>query len=101
MPAVQQSSAPIYPILVPKQGEAPHTIHRVTPTHHGRTLVLLGDAADYLQTNSTVDSSRREAAHILRRLAREVFDEYAAETWAPRPLTDWFMRQAVRIYGAA
>jgi hypothetical protein len=60
------------------------TIHRLSRTHHGRTLLMLGHAAEYL-----IDSRRfepmdktavadHEAVHILLGLSRSVFDEYAA-----------------------
>jgi hypothetical protein len=58
------------------------TIHRVTATHHGRTLLMLGHAAEYLVDTrrflqATVSDSDNEAVHILMGLSRSVFDEYA------------------------
>jgi|HubBroStandDraft_6_1064221.scaffolds.fasta_scaffold741028_1 hypothetical protein len=59
------------------------TIHRVTATHHGRTLLMLGHAAEYLVDShrfvqqGTANDSDNEAVHILMGLSRSVFDEYA------------------------
>jgi hypothetical protein len=59
------------------------TIHRVTATHHGRTLLTLGHAAEYLVASrrfvqqATANDSDNEAIHILMGLSRSVFDDYA------------------------
>jgi hypothetical protein len=59
------------------------TIHRVTKTHHGRTLLMLGHAAEYLADsrrflfNEPVPDADDEAIRILMRLSRSVFEEYA------------------------
>ena len=59
------------------------TIHRLTRTHHGRTLLTLGHAAEYLLNSRRFlvqgrrDDSANEAVHILMGLSRRVFDEYA------------------------
>jgi hypothetical protein len=59
------------------------TIHRVTKTHHGRTLLSLGHAAEYLAhscrfpSRGKMSDSDNEAIHILMSLSRSVFDEYA------------------------
>jgi hypothetical protein len=59
------------------------TIHRITKTHHGRTLVSLGHAAEYLANSrrfllrEKMNDSDNEAIHILMSLSRRVFDEYA------------------------
>ena len=59
------------------------TIHRVTRTHHGRTLLMLGHAAEYLadsrrfSARGRATDSDNEAIHILMGLSRTVFDEYA------------------------
>ncbi len=58
------------------------TIYRITETHHGRTLLTLGHAAEYLADTrrfffpDTASRAEDEAIHILMRLARNVFDEY-------------------------
>ena len=94
-------------IASPEHGDPDLTIHRHTSSHHGKALRILGHAAEYLvatrafftsQTEATAD---REAVQILMRLSREVFEEYAAITIHRRPVTDWVMNRAVRIYGAA
>jgi hypothetical protein len=59
------------------------TIHRITKTHHGRTLVSLGHAAEYLANSrrfllrEKMNDSDNEAIHLLMSLSRRVFDEYA------------------------
>ena len=59
------------------------TIHRVTKTHHGRTLLMLGHAAEYLADSrkflprGKATDSDIEAIHILMGLSRSVFDDYA------------------------
>ena len=83
------------------------TIHRQTSSHHGRALRTLGHAAEYLVKTRSVSSSRaksatdNEAVHVLMRLSREVFEEYAAITVHRHPVTDWVINRAIRIYGAA
>jgi hypothetical protein len=59
------------------------TIHRLTKTHHGRTLLMLGHAAEHLinsrrfMVQAKANDSDNEAVHILMGLSRNVFDEYA------------------------
>jgi hypothetical protein len=59
------------------------TIHRITRTHHGRTLLLLGHAAEYLVDSrqflqqAAANDSDNEAIHILMSLSRSVFDDFA------------------------
>ena len=59
------------------------TIHRLTRSHHGRTLLMLGHAAEYLVDSrrylayGKASDSDNEAVHILMSLSREVFDDYA------------------------
>jgi hypothetical protein len=68
---------------------------------------MLGHAAEYLVNSrmfspeSMETAGDREAIHILMRLSREVFDEYAVAATHRRPIFDWMMSRAVRIYGAA
>lgn len=87
--------------------ETRFTIHRRTASHHGRTLQTLGHAAEYLAESMRDDldpahqAADREAIHILMRLSREIFDDYVAANHKRRPITDWLMSQAVRVYGAA
>lgn len=90
-----------------KESDRKLTIHRRTSSHHGRTLRILGHAAEHL--TSSINFSRDnhdtaatlEAIHILLRLSREVFDDYARTNDQHHPVADWLMRQAVRVYGAA
>jgi hypothetical protein len=88
-------------------GDPDLTIHRQTSSHHGRALRTLGHAAEYLVKTRSVSSSRaksatdNEAVHVLMRLSREVFEEYAAITVHRHPVTDWVINRAIRIYGAA
>jgi hypothetical protein len=73
---------------------------------NGRTLQILGHAAEHLTDQLTLDNeavhvdATREAIHILLRLSREVFEEYANATRRYHP-ADWLMRQDIGVYGAA
>ena len=93
------------PLAVTRAEETVHTIHRRSRSHHGATLRTLGHAAEYLATRSfsieSPDAGDRQAIHILIRLSREIFDDYASLTQRHHPVTDWIMGQAVRLYGAA
>jgi hypothetical protein len=80
------------------------TIHRITKTHHGRTLLTLGHAAEYL-ANSRRHSPQRfdqranvEAIHILLGLSRSVFEEYAERRTLNRRVEGWLVEQAVRLF---
>lgn len=54
------------------------TIPPISPKHHGRSLEILGHAADYLGTEAAEGRHCPcEAIHILKCLGREVFDDYA------------------------
>src|ERR1700722_9246837 len=61
------------------------TMRRPMGTHHGRTLLMLGHAAEHLASSrkffveETGRSADNEAIHILRSLSRGVFEEYASE----------------------
>jgi hypothetical protein len=81
------------------------TIHRITSTHHGRTLLILGHAAEYLVNSRRYlaeefdHSAETEAVHILMELSRRVFEEFAAEEPTKlQRIEDWVVRQAVRIF---
>ncbi|MGH9595794.1 MAG: hypothetical protein ACRD3K_03260 [Edaphobacter sp.] len=81
------------------------TVHRITSTHHGRTLLTLGHAAEHLVNSrryamSEYDhNSDREAVHLLMELSRSVFEEYAAEKPTPEQrLEDWVVRQTARLF---
>ncbi len=79
------------------------TIHRVTKTHHGRTLLTLGHAAEYL-ANSFRYSTRKfdcearlEAIHILMGLSRCVFEEFAEQRRPHQRFQDWLVTWVVRL----
>jgi hypothetical protein len=79
------------------------TIHRVTGTHHGRTLLMLGHAAEYLVDSrrflqrAAVNHSDNEAIHILMGLSRTVFDEYAGGVSKGRRLDRLMLGFVTRI----
>jgi hypothetical protein len=83
------------------------TIHRVTETHHGRALRILGHAAEHLVLSASCSThcghatGDSDAIRILMRLSREIFDDYAAMNTHRHPVTHWVMERAVRVYGAA
>jgi hypothetical protein len=78
------------------------TIHRITKSHHGRTLLLLGHASEYLANSRRFtmlrydDSADEEAIHILMGLSRQVFEEFAEQTTEKRRLGDRLIERAVR-----
>jgi hypothetical protein len=90
------------------QGRAVHstgdlTIHRITETHHGRTLLTLGHAAEYLvnsrrySTQGFDHEANVEAIHILMGLSRDVFEEFAGQRARNRRF-EWVIEQAVRLF---
>jgi hypothetical protein len=80
------------------------TIHRITKTHHGRTLLTLGHAAEYLATSRRYSAQRFdheaevEAIHILMGLSRGVFEEFAERRTLNRKFEDWLVERAVRLF---
>jgi hypothetical protein len=79
------------------------TIHRITNSHHGRTLLTLGHAAEYL-ANSRRYSGREvdheanlEAIHVLMGASRMVFEEYAERRNLRRRVEDWVVGRAVKV----
>jgi hypothetical protein len=80
------------------------TIHRITSTHHGRTLLTLGHAAEYLansrrySTEKVDHASNVEAIHILMELSRSVFDDFAERRTLNRRLEQWLIGRAVRLF---
>lgn len=81
------------------------TIHRITSTHHGRTLLILGHAAEYLvssrrySTQEYDHNAETEAVHLLMELSRRVFEEFAAKRPTKRQrIEDWVVRQAVWMF---
>jgi hypothetical protein len=105
------------PVLVPRrtrafpslsQGKAMSsvgdlTIHRITRTHHGRTLLMLGHAAEHLansrrySTEKVDHASSVEAIHILMGLSRSVFEEFAERRALNGRLGDWLVERVVRL----
>jgi hypothetical protein len=79
------------------------TIHRITGSHHGRTLLTLGRAAEHLETSRRYSpqgfdhAADVEAVHILMGLSRSVFEEFAERRTVNRRFEDWLVGQAVRV----
>ena len=79
------------------------TIHRITSTHHGRTLLMLGHAAEYLATSrrfstEKVDHAANvEAVHILLELSRRVFEDFAERRSLNERLQDWLVAGVVGL----
>jgi hypothetical protein len=79
------------------------TTRRITQTHHGRTLLTLGNAAEYLANSRRFtilkfdDAADQEAIHILMELSREVFEEFAEQTTEKRRLGNWMIKRVVRL----
>ena len=79
------------------------TIHRITNSHHGRTLLTLGHAAEYLADlgrHSVSGAERKanvEAVHILMGASRMVFEEYAEQRNVRRRVEDWVVERVVQV----
>lgn len=72
------------------------TIRRISKTHHGRTLQMLGHAAEHLVYSRGFlvrppSAADEEAVRILRRLSSAVFREYAERQRVRRPVEDFVM----------
>lgn len=105
---------PARPFLVPpipkNPAELPHdapwsnlTIRRISRSHHGRTLEMLGHAAEHLVhsrgfMNLAPSVADDEAVRILRRLSSAVFREYADRERVRRPVVDLVMGCANRLF---
>jgi hypothetical protein len=80
------------------------TIHRITSTHHGRTLLMLGHAAEYLANSRRYSAEKVdhagniEAIHLLMEMSRSVFEEFAERRSLPRRMEDWVIERAVRLF---
>jgi hypothetical protein len=80
------------------------TIHRITKAHHGRTLLTLGHAAEYLansrrySTEKVDHAANVEAIHILMELSRSVFDDFAERRTLSRRVEQWLIGGAVRLF---
>jgi hypothetical protein len=90
---------PFGQLPVDVMGRVDLTIHRRTDTHHGATLRLLGHAAEHLIESGRFDfraaKANDQAVHILMRLSREVFEEYAEGVAVRRRFHDWLMNRVV------
>ena len=79
------------------------TIHRITASHHGRTLLTLGHAAEHLANSRRYSTeeydyeAHMEALHILMGLSRSVFDEVAERRGLPGRVQDLVVERAVRL----
>jgi hypothetical protein len=103
-PAIENQNAQSLNTL-PTVTPAPDlTIHRRTSTHHGRTLLTLGHAAEYLVHSRMFLSAEpasqadTEAVHILMQLSRMVFNEYAQQVTANHPLEKWMVGCLVKLF---
>lgn len=73
------------------------TIRRISKSHHGRTLQMLGHAAEHLVNNrrfliaGSASKADDEAVRILRQLSSVVFQEYAESVKVRRPVEDFVM----------
>jgi hypothetical protein len=80
------------------------TIHRITNTHHGRTLLTLGHAAEYLANSRRYSTQKYdheadvEAIHILMELSRSVFEDFAERSTLSRRLEQWLIEPVVRLF---
>ena len=99
-PQGERDALPFSWFPVDPSGKADLTIHRRTDTHHGSTLKTLGHAAEYLAESRrfmmTAGKADREAVHILMRLSREIFEEYAQGIAVRKRFQDWVMDQVVQ-----
>jgi hypothetical protein len=101
----QQQSRGLHSFLPgnPPPRKADLAIRRVTKTHHGRTLLVLGHAAEYLANSRRFamigfdDSADAEAIHILMGLSREIFEEFAEQTAEMRRIGDWVIERVVHL----
>ncbi len=82
------------------------TIHRITKTHHGRTLLMLGHAAEHLAESRRYSigvggrverASHAEAIHILMGLSREVFEEFADLRPMHQRVQNWVVERAAGV----
>ena len=79
------------------------TIHRITSTHHGRTLLMLGHAAEHLATSRRFSTEKVnhtanvEAVHILLELSRRVFEDFAERRSLNERLQDWLVAGVVGL----
>lgn len=78
-------------------------IHRITSGHHGRTLLLLGHAAEHLANSRRFrvgeqdESADVDAIHILMRISRDVFDDYAGARSFSKRVEQWIVDRVVGL----
>jgi len=95
------SSVPTLSPGNPAPKNADLTIHRITRTHHGRTLLTLGHAAEYLANSRRYsiqafdNKSDDEAIHILMGLSRTVFEDFAQHPAWTRRFWNWVVERVV------
>ncbi|HXC94585.1 MAG TPA: hypothetical protein VNU92_02745 [Edaphobacter sp.] len=79
------------------------TIHRITKTHHGRTLLTLGHAAEYLEnsrrywTRELNQEAHVEAIHILMGASQSLFREFAEPRKIHQRVQDFLVKQTVCV----
>jgi hypothetical protein len=94
---------PSFSLGNPSPQSADLTIHRITKTHHGRALLTLGHAAEYLANSrrfailKSDGAADEEAIHLLMGISREVFEEFAEQTTEKRRAGDWLIERIVRL----
>ncbi|WP_158944246.1 hypothetical protein [Granulicella sp. S190] len=87
----------------PEPKHADLTIHRISRSHHGRTLLTLGHAAEYLANSRRYsiqafdNQSDDEAIHILMGLSKGVFEDLARPPRLIRRIGDWAIERVVRL----
>jgi hypothetical protein len=97
------SSVPTLSPGNPAPKNADLTIHRITQTHHGRTLLTLGHAAEYLANSRRYsiqafdNKSDDEAIHILMGVSRSVFEDFAQHPAWTRRVGNWIIERVVRL----
>jgi hypothetical protein len=106
--------SPVRPAIYPEIQHLPErlpgratvnlTISRISKTHHGRTLQMLGHAAEYLVNSrrflleESSSAADEDAVRILMRLSSSVFREYAASVRIRRPVEDLVMGCMARLF---
>lgn len=101
-PAIQPDAKRL-PAGLPLDGGAVNlTTYRISRTHHGRTLQMLGHAAEHLVNSrgflEAWCEADEEAVRILRRLSSSVFREYAESVRVRRPVEDFVMGCAAWLF---
>ena len=110
-PELASRNASSIPTLSPgnhPSNDANLTIHRISKTHHGRTLLTLGHAAEYLANSRrySIQSFDKkgfdskgddEAIHILLELSRSVFEDFAKPQTLSRRIGNWVVEHVVRL----